>query len=334
MAYKCECLNCDVGLDDEAVPRSKSELLGTGLVSRPGDTFGDTALTTATVYRSKCSGWIECNSPSQSVISSPKVAAIHPFMVAGEFGIRTLWKAVWCLCLSLMAVSCAGAQGVPTVSYSLHTKDFDDSDSAQLSITGNIPANISRIHIDFVPQAKFSVQPAGVDLDTSSTGTKIITAVVKRDKGALSGDYFLIAHATATTADKGVTISFDQQINFTYTERLSLWSYVLLGLAGFGMGYLVRILTTVLKTIPVPSPAPPSGVSGVAAVDGPVTRFAKAHYYWVDLGVSLLLGFAALLYLIRDGHPPDSAAAWYGALLTGLGLGFLTNNDLMSRIKS
>jgi hypothetical protein len=253
-------------------------------------------------------------------------------------------KAVWSCGLVLMAVSCAAAQGVPSVSYSLHTKDFDNSDSAQLSITGNIPANFSKIHIDFVPQAKFTVQPVGVDLDTSSTGTKIVTAVVKRDKDALSGDYFLIAHATATPADKGTTISFDQQINFTYTKRLSLGCYLILGVVGFLLGYLVRILTTVLKAIPVPSPAPQvqgggagggGGGAGVGpALDGPVTRYAKAHYYQVDLGVSLLLGFAALLYLIRDGHPPDSAAAWYGALLTGLGLGFLTNNDLMSRIKS
>src|ERR1700733_9385244 len=242
---------------------------------------------------------------------------------------KTLWQVAWFSGLAMMAVACAAAQGVPSVSYSLHTKDFDNSDSAQLSITGNIPANISKIHIEFAPQAKFSVQPASVDLDTSSTGVKIVNAVVKRDKGALSGDYFLIAHATATIADKGVVVSFDQQINFTYTKRLSLGCYLTLGLMGFVLGYLVRILTTVLKTIPVPSPAPPGGGGaggGNTAPDGPVTRFAKEHYYQVDLCVSLLLGFAALLYLIRDGHPPDSAAAWYGALLTGLGLGFVTNN--------
>jgi hypothetical protein len=243
----------------------------------------------------------------------------------------TFWKAILRSNFLWLAVcSAATAQGVPSVSFSLHTKDFDNSDSAQLSITGNIPSNVSKIHIEFVPAAKFSVQPSAVDLDASSTGTKIITAVVKRDKSALSGDYFLIAHATAIS-DKNPPISFDQQINFTYTKRLAIWDYLLLGLAGFLLGYLVRIFTTVLKAIPAPSPAPEPGTT---AGDGPITRFVKAHYYFVDLAVSTLLGLAALLYLIRDGHPPDSASAWYGALLTGFGLGFLTNNDLMARIRS
>ena len=256
----------------------------------------------------------------------------HLYVTRG-FEMTTIRKLLSPPALAVLTVSWAAAQGVPSVSYSLHIKDFDNSDSAQLSITGNIPTNFSKVHIDFVPQAKFSVQPTSVDLDTSSTGTKIITVVVKRDKDALSGDYFLVAHATAMAADKVTPFSFDQQINFTYTRRLSLRCYLILGLAGFVLGYLMRILTTVLKTIPAPTPFLAEGGGGGAAVDGPVTRFAKAHYYQVDLGVSLVLGFAALLYLIRDGHPPDSAAAWYGALLTGLGLGFLTNNDLMSRIK-
>ena len=168
-----------------------------------------------------------------------------------------------------------------------------------------------------------------MDVDRGSTGTRIVTAVVKRDQTALSGDYVLIAHATASGS--GATISFDQQIDFTFTRRLSIRCYVLLGLAGFLGGYFVRILTTVLKVIPAPSPAPQQG--GDAGGDGPVTRFAKAHYYLVDISVSTMLGLAALLYLIRDSHPPDSASAWYGALLTGFGLGFLTNNDLMARIK-
>jgi uncharacterized membrane protein len=242
---------------------------------------------------------------------------------------RKSWRVAGGLFFIYVAVSCSIAQSVPSVSYSLHTKDFDSSDSAQLFITANIPVNFSKIHIDFEPQAKFKVQPSAMDVDKGSTGTRIVTAVVKRDRTALSGDYVLIAHATASGSD--ATSSFDQQINFTFTRRLSIGCYLLLGLAGFLAGYVVRILTTVLKVIPVPSPGPPKG--GDATGDGPVTRFAKAHYYLVDISVSTLLGLAALLYLVRDGHPPDSASAWYGALLTGFGLGFLTNNDLMARIK-
>lgn len=242
---------------------------------------------------------------------------------------RTAWRVAGGLFLMYAAASCSIAQTVPSVSYSLHIKDFDSSDSAQLFITANIPANFTKIHIEFEPQAKFKVEPSALDVNKGSTGTRIVTAVVKRDRTSLSGDYVVIAHATASGS--GTASSFDQQINFAFTRRLSIGCYVLLGLAGFLAGYAVRILTTVLKVITPPSPEPQHG--GNAGGDGPMTRFAKAHYYLVDISVSALLGLAALLYLIRDGHAPDSASAWYGALLTGFGLGFLTNNDLMARIK-
>jgi hypothetical protein len=108
-------------------------------------------------------------------------------------------------------------------------------------------------------------------------------------------------------------------------------------LVGFILGYLLRIVTGVLKKIPPPAPLQAAGSGGGGnggGEEGPVTTLVKNHYYIVDFLISLVLAFVVLLYWMREGHLPDSASAWYGALLTGIGLGFLTNNDLLARIKT
>ena len=130
----------------------------------------------------------------------------------------------------------------------------------------------------------------------------------------------------------GSPLAVDQVVTFTYTKRLEVKFYFLLGLVGFIVGYLLRIVTGVLKNVPAPAPVIAAG--GAGGQDGPVTTFVKRHYYTVDFLVSFALAFVVLLYLMREGHAPDSAAAWSGALLTGIGLGFLANNDLLARIKA
>ena len=155
---------------------------------------------------------------------------------------------------------------------------------------------------------------------------------LRRTSDVATGEYSVLAHATAQPSGTGVPLAVDQAVTFTYTRRLPVKCYFLLGLAGFVLGYLLRIVTGVLKKIPAPAPAIPNDAGG-GGQDGPVTMFVKRHYYLVDFLVSLVLAFVVLLYLMREGHPPDTASAWYGALLTGIGLGFLTNNDLLARIK-
>jgi hypothetical protein len=39
-----------------------------------------------------------------------------------------------------------------------------------------------------------------------------------------------------------------------------------------------------------------------------------------------------MLALIKNGHPHDSAAQWYGALIGGVALGLLTNSELITKI--
>lgn len=218
----------------------------------------------------------------------------------------------------------------PSIAYQLRVKDFEISNSAQLLVTADIPTTSGKIDIQFVAPPGFAIEPAGLVFDPQA-GKRVVAVTVRRTADVPSSDYSILAHATAQPSNAGAPLVIDQVVTFTYTKRLQVRFYFALGLAGFILGYLLRIVTGVLKN--VTPPAPLQAVNGGGG-DGPVTVFVKNHYYVVDFLTSLVLAFIVLLYLMREGHPPDSASAWYGALLTGIGLGFLTNNDLLARIKT
>jgi len=222
----------------------------------------------------------------------------------------------------------AAAESTPTISYQLRAAEFDNFRSAQLLVTVDVPASSGRVDIQFVAPPGFVVDPSNLRFDPLS-GKRISAVAVRRTLDMAGGEYSILAHAEVQSSGSGSPVAVDQVVIFTYLKRLEVKFYFLLGLSGFVLGYLLRIVTGVLKNIPPPAPAVPAN-----GQDGPLTTFVKSHYYRVDFAVSLMLAFIVLLYLMREGHPPDSASAWYGALLTGVGLGFLTNNDLLARIKS
>lgn len=116
----------------------------------------------------------------------------------------------------------------------------------------------------------------------------------------------------------------------TLRPEQSLTAYLGLGALGIVLGYLLRVLIKVLSTTTPPAPEPRRGTEPVL---GPIGRFVAAHYYQVDCAVTLLLGLAALLVLVKEGHLPENGAAWYGALLLGLGLGLLTNSELITKLR-
>ena len=239
------------------------------------------------------------------------------------------WVALALLCLS--TGGSVSAQTGPTITYQLRAKDFDNSPSAQLLVTADVPATFARVEIQFVSPPGFLLDSPNVRFDPQA-GKRIVAVNLRRTGDVTTAEYSILAHAIALPSGSGGSpVAVDQTVNFTYTRRLEVKFYFLLGLAGFVLGYFLRLVTGVLKRIPVPAPALPT--DGATGQDGPITIFVKHHYYAVDFGVSLALAFAVLLYLMKEGHPPDSAAAWYGAVLTGIGLGFLTNNDLLARIK-
>jgi hypothetical protein len=66
---------------------------------------------------------------------------------------------------------------------------------------------------------------------------------------------------------------------------------------------------------------------------GPITGFVMRHYYTVDGTVTLVLGILALLGLSAHGRPPESTAWWGAALTLGVGLGLLTNSELITKVR-
>jgi hypothetical protein len=239
---------------------------------------------------------------------------------------------IWCL---LQACE-VHAQTSPVIAYQLRVKDFEISNSAQLLVTADIPSTSGKTDIQFVAPPGFAIEPARLGFDPQP-GKRIVAVTVRRTTDVPTSDYSILARATVQPSTTGSLFAIDQIVTFTYTNRLQIKFYFVLGLIGFILGYLLRIVTGVLKKIPPPAPLQAAGGGGGGndgSEDGPVTTFVKKHYYVVDFLVSLVLAFIVLLYLMREGHPPDSASAWYGALLTGIGLGFLTNNDLLARIKT
>jgi hypothetical protein len=192
----------------------------------------------------------------------------------------------------------------------------------------DVPITFASVDVQFVAPPEFTAEPANLKFD--QPGKRIVAVMVHRTGDVPSGEYSLLAHAVAQPSGSGPALATDQVVAITYTKRLAVKYYFLLGAIGFVIGYSLRILTAVLKKVPAPNPAPEDG----SAADGPVTVFVKEHYYSVDFFVSLVLALVVLLYLMKEGHPPDSAIVWSGALLTGIGLGFLTNNDLLARIKT
>jgi len=221
------------------------------------------------------------------------------------------------------------AQTPPTVTYDLRSSDFDSAQSAQLLVTIDESGFGGVTAIAFGPNPSFNVSPDPLSVK-SGAGKTINSVCVNRIGDPPSGQYKILARA-AFTPNTGSSIEIDQIIAFDYVRRISISRYLVLGLAGFLIGYALRLVTGVLGKITPPAPV-------IAESDGqqsesPITAFVKAHYYWVDLCVSATLTFLVLLYLLKDGHPPDQANTWYGALLVGTGLGFLTNNDLLNKFK-
>jgi uncharacterized membrane protein len=141
------------------------------------------------------------------------------------------------------------------------------------------------------------------------------------------GKYRLLASVAATPPNAAEeTVLAQSEFDVDYVPAISLIPYLGLGLVGIVAGYLLRLLVKVLASITPPVPFTKN------TGDGPITRFVKKYYYLVDCLVTLVLGLFVLLYLIKDGHVPDSAAYWYGALVTGVGLGLLTNSELITKL--
>ena len=143
------------------------------------------------------------------------------------------------------------------------------------------------------------------------------------------GQYPLNVRLTHDSAGVTTVLASGATI-ITMSPEQRLRCYLFFGALGIAVGYVLRLLIRVLSTTPAPSPAPPQAP---ATALGPITTYVNAHYYQVDFIVTLVLGLAAMLFLIKDGHLPADGVSWYGAGLLGLALGLLTNSELVTKLR-
>lgn len=159
-------------------------------------------------------------------------------------------------------------------------------------------------------------------------GTLLATVTAGRDRAPLGQGHYL----------------------FSYTPHLQLLDFYLLGLLGVLLGWASKLVVKAHA-----GKTPPAVVAGLflspreAAANAQamasgrgtfhVSRFASwlagsaAAYYLVDVALTLLIAFLVLVALSREGHAPDAASTWQGAMLLGFGLGLLTPSDLLGRVR-
>jgi hypothetical protein len=140
---------------------------------------------------------------------------------------------------------------------------------------------------------------------------------------SVHGDSILTSGSSGTE----VILATDE-FDVDYAPSISIPKYLVIGLLGVFIGWVIRLLVKVRDSIQPPPLAPVPG----ATTPGPVTRFVTRYYYWVDAGVTLAIALFVLVFLIKDGFPPEGASQWYSALGTGAGLGFLTNSELITKL--
>jgi len=125
----------------------------------------------------------------------------------------------------------------------------------------------------------------------------------------------------------------DSSIQFKYYERISVCAYLSWGILGIVLGYLIRLIIKAQQSVPAPAPAPPGPAIPAPPAPGPITRFVTKYYYPVDGALTVLIGFLALLVLLKDHHAPDNVLYWYSALGSGVALGALTNSELITKVR-
>jgi hypothetical protein len=224
-------------------------------------------------------------------------------------------------------------------------KEIVDQHQADLLITveSSQTVNNSTLQVSIGP----GLQSTPQCLPVPAFSGKVIQHVVisRTDEPLLAGEHPLIVelteHAPAAAGQPAVSdrlcaapktkILASQSLTFQFHPEIRLWAYLLLGMVGVGIGWLLRFFINALKSIPPPLPAPAAeaGVGG----SGGFFDWLKRHYYGVDCLVTLGIGLAVLVFMAKTGRPPEGAALPPGALATGIGLGLLTNSELLTRLR-
>jgi hypothetical protein len=176
------------------------------------------------------------------------------------------------------------------------------------------------------PPPGFKVEPQSFQL-TGQASIRRMAVLQRVDAGVASGNRQLLARLSEGTSPPTVT---DTALEFTFTNTtIATSTYLLLGLLGVIVGYLIKLVMKVFSAIPVP---PLVQLNADAVTEGPITRFIKAHYYTADFLLTLAVGALLLLANLAGAAPPPGTQ-WPSAIVFGVGIGVLANNDLIARLK-
>jgi hypothetical protein len=203
--------------------------------------------------------------------------------------------------------------------------------SATLTVTVNCPTATQDETLLVSPPPGFTVSPSTVQLG-SAAGTKVRQFVVQTPHTYVpAANWSFLILLTDKNGDLA-----SSSYPFQYGSGICLTVYFLLGVLGIGIGYIARLVVDTLNALPKPvlKTAPTITQGQVVPTPGKITGFIKDHYYSMDFLVTLVLGFLALVALVKDNHAPDTGLYWYSALGLGFGIGLLTNSDLITRLRT
>jgi hypothetical protein len=201
------------------------------------------------------------------------------------------------------------------------TKDFD----ATCTIVANTATPAGTLLIlppmGFTAETQTQSVPALAAKQTIVRRSRLAPSSARPAFGAriVSAELSTVGTSTAAPsliAGASQTFEFDDHCDTTGT-------YLFYGVLGVILGYVVRYLVNLLKSNTPQQQA--------RAFDLEPTRIER-FYPWIDGAVTVVLGFLVLASFIKEGRPPEQGCSWYGAMLAGVALGFLTNSDLMTKL--
>jgi hypothetical protein len=206
------------------------------------------------------------------------------------------------LLLVLLPITTSQAQSPPTITTRLVPKALYGAGPSQLIVTVK-GDSLAGLTLRFTATRGFHVTPHELSWSGAAANRVVMCVADVTTKNVVAGQ---IGGSIMTTALLPDTKRVNHQVasdvaEFEYQAGLSVYLYLLVGVAGIGIGYVVRMLVLALKNV-----QPQVDAEKLATSETPkgLREFVLKHYWEVDFAVTLILGFLALVALMKDGRPP------------------------------